>query len=663
MNELKTPAHREPTDERYEEEARDLTRALPASRKVYIEGSRPDIQVPMREITLTDTPVGGFGKAEGEKNPPFYVYDTSGVYTDPNVEIDLTKGLPKLRENWIKERGDTEQLTKLSSQYGNERANDIATAALRFGHIDKPRRALPGKNVTQMHYAKQGIITPEMEYIAIRETQRQHELTDMRQHSGESFGANTPKIITPEFVRAEVAAGRAIIPNNINHPESEPMIIGRNFLVKINANIGNSALGSSIDEEVAKMTWATRWGADTIMDLSTGKHIHETREWIIRNSPVPIGTVPIYQALEKVNGVAEDLTWEIFKDTLIEQAEQGVDYFTIHAGVLLRYVPVTANRLTGIVSRGGSIMAQWCLAHHKENFLYTHFEEICEIMKAYDIAFSLGDGLRPGCLQDANDDAQFGELRTLGELTQVAWKHDVQVMIEGPGHVAMNRIKENMDLQLDVCHEAPFYTLGPLTTDIAPGYDHITSAIGAAMIGWYGTAMLCYVTPKEHLGLPNKKDVKDGIITYKIAAHAADLAKGHPGAQARDNALSKARFEFRWDDQFNLALDPDTAREFHDETLPKEAHKSAHFCSMCGPKFCSMKITQNVREYAAGLGYGADNVTPSTGDLSDKDHAIKQVETELVGKVGEATPEEVRQGMEQMKQKFIEEGKELYKTV
>ncbi len=663
MNELKTPAHREPTDERYEEEARDLTRALPASRKVYVEGSRPDIQVPMREITLTDTPVGGFGKAEGEKNPPFYVYDTSGVYTDPNVEIDLTKGLPKLRENWIKERGDTEQLTKLSSQYGNERANDIATAALRFGHIDKPRRALPGKNVTQMHYAKQGIITPEMEYIAIRETQRQHELTDMRQHSGESFGANTPKIITPEFVRAEVAAGRAIIPNNINHPESEPMIIGRNFLVKINANIGNSALGSSIDEEVAKMTWATRWGADTIMDLSTGKHIHETREWIIRNSPVPIGTVPIYQALEKVNGVAEDLTWEIFKDTLIEQAEQGVDYFTIHAGVLLRYVPVTANRLTGIVSRGGSIMAQWCLAHHKENFLYTHFAEICEIMKAYDIAFSLGDGLRPGCLQDANDDAQFGELRTLGELTQVAWKHDVQVMIEGPGHVAMNRIKENMDLQLDVCHEAPFYTLGPLTTDIAPGYDHITSAIGAAMIGWYGTAMLCYVTPKEHLGLPNKKDVKDGIITYKIAAHAADLAKGHPGAQARDNALSKARFEFRWDDQFNLALDPDTAREFHDETLPKEAHKSAHFCSMCGPKFCSMKITQNVREYAAGLGYGADNVTPSTGDLSDKDHAIKQVETELVGKVGEATPEEVRQGMEQMKQKFHEEGKELYKTV
>ncbi|VXB63648.1 thiamin (pyrimidine moiety) biosynthesis protein [Enhydrobacter sp. AX1] len=672
MNQLtisahKTPAHRDPTDDRFEEEARDLTRALPASRKVYIQGSRPDIQVPMREITLTDTPVGGFGKAEGEKNPPFYVYDTSGVYTDPDVEIDLTKGLPKLRQAWIEARGDTEQLAKLSSQYGNERANDIATANLRFGHIDKPRRAINGKNVTQMHYAKQGIITPEMEYIAIRETQKQHDLTDMRQHAGNNFGANTPKLITPEFVRAEVAAGRAIIPNNINHPESEPMIIGRNFLVKINANIGNSALGSSIDEEVAKMTWATRWGADTIMDLSTGKHIHETREWIIRNSPVPIGTVPIYQALEKVDGVAEDLTWDIFKDTLIEQAEQGVDYFTIHAGVLLRYVPVTANRLTGIVSRGGSIMAQWCLAHHKENFLYTHFEEICEIMKVYDVAFSLGDGLRPGCLQDANDDAQFGELKTLGELTQVAWQHDVQVMIEGPGHVAMNRIKENMDLQLEVCKEAPFYTLGPLTTDIAPGYDHITSAIGAAMIGWYGTAMLCYVTPKEHLGLPNKKDVKDGIITYKIAAHAADLAKGHPGAQARDNALSKARFEFRWDDQFNLSLDPDTAREFHDETLPKEAHKSAHFCSMCGPKFCSMKITQNVRDYAAGLEFNkpqlGQDITPDTGELSDTSHAIKQVDTELVGQVGEASADEVRLGMEQMKQKFIEEGKQLYKEV
>ncbi len=623
MNQLtnvthKTPAHRDPTDDRFEEEARDLTRALPASRKVYIQGSRPDIQVPMREITLTDTPVGGFGKAEGEKNPPFYVYDTSGVYTDPNVEIDLTKGLPKLRQAWIEARGDTEQLAKLSSQYGNERANDIATANLRFGHIDKPRRAINGKNVTQMHYAKQGIITPEMEYIAIRETQKQHDLTDTRQHAGNNFGANTPKLITPEFVRAEVAAGRAIIPNNINHPESEPMIIGRNFLVKINANIGNSALGSSIDEEVAKMTWATRWGADTIMDLSTGKHIHETREWIIRNSPVPIGTVPIYQALEKVDGVAEDLTWDIFKDTLIEQAEQGVDYFTIHAGVLLRYVPVTANRLTGIVSRGGSIMAQWCLAHHKENFLYTHFEEICEIMKAYDVAFSLGDGLRPGCLQDANDDAQFGELKTLGELTQVAWQHDVQVMIEGPGHVAMNRIKENMDLQLEVCKEAPFYTLGPLTTDIAPGYDHITSAIGAAMIGWYGTAMLCYVTPKEHLGLPNKKDVKDGIITYKLAAHAADLAKGHPGAQVRDNALSKARFEFRWDDQFNLSLDPDTARSMPDETLPKEAHKSAHFCSMCGPKFCSMKITQNVRDYA-------NNLTNNDSEVEEGLKAMKEV--------------------------------------
>ena len=659
-NALKTPAHRSPNDERFEEEARDLTRNLPASKKVYVQGSRPDIQVPMREITLTDTPTGGLGKAEGEHNPPFYVYDTSGVYTDPNVDIDLTRGLPKLREKWIEERGDTEKLAGLSSDYGNQRAKDISTANLRFAHIDKPRRAKAGKNVTQMHYARQGIITPEMEYIAIRETQKQHELTDMRQHAGDDFGANIPKIITPEFVRSEVASGRAIIPNNINHPESEPMIIGRNFLVKINANIGNSALGSSIDEEVAKMTWATRWGADTIMDLSTGKHIHETREWIIRNSPVPIGTVPIYQALEKVDGVAEDLTWDIFRDTLIEQAEQGVDYFTIHAGVLLRYVPLTAKRLTGIVSRGGSIMAQWCLAHHKESFLYTHFEEICEIMKAYDVAFSLGDGLRPGCIQDANDEAQFGELRTLGELTQVAWQHDVQVMIEGPGHVAMNRIKENMDLQLEMCHEAPFYTLGPLTTDIAPGYDHITSAIGAAMIGWFGTAMLCYVTPKEHLGLPNKKDVKDGIITYKIAAHAADLAKGHPGAQARDNALSKARFEFRWDDQFNLALDPDTAREYHDETLPKDAHKSAHFCSMCGPKFCSMKITQNVREYAEGL---KAPVTPNSGELADDKHLIKEVDTELVRQVGEASLDEVQKGMEEMTKKYHEEGKQLYHEV
>ncbi|ENV38943.1 phosphomethylpyrimidine synthase ThiC [Acinetobacter venetianus] len=578
----------------HEQDAKDLTRILPASRKVYVEGSRPDIQVPFREISLTETPTG----LGGEHNPPVMVYDTSGVYTDPSIEIDLNKGLPSVRQRWIEERQDTDVLTGLSSEFGQARLKDIRTADIRFAHIQNPRRAKAGKNVTQMHYAKQGIITPEMEYIAIRENQRQSEGVDMRQHEGQNFGAQNLKEITPEFVRQEIAAGRAIIPANINHPECEPMIIGRNFLVKINANIGNSALGSSIDEEVSKMTWATRWGADTIMDLSTGKNIHETREWIIRNSPVPIGTVPIYQALEKVDGVAEDLTWEIFKDTLIEQAEQGVDYFTIHAGVLLRYVPMTANRLTGIVSRGGSIMAQWCLAHHEENFLYTHFDEICEIMKAYDVSFSLGDGLRPGCVQDANDEAQFSELKTLGELTHRAWEHDVQVMIEGPGHVPMHMIKENMDLQLEVCKEAPFYTLGPLTTDIAPGYDHITSAIGAAMIGWYGTAMLCYVTPKEHLGLPNKKDVKDGIITYKIAAHAADLAKGHPGAQVRDNALSKARFEFRWDDQFNLSLDPDTARSMHDETLPKEAHKSAHFCSMCGPKFCSMKITQNVRDYA-----------------------------------------------------------------
>jgi len=578
----------------HEQDAKDLTRILPASKKVYVTGSRPDIQVPFREISLTETPTG----LGGEYNPPVMVYDTSGVYTDPDVQIDLNQGLPSVRQTWIEERDDTDVLSSLSSDFGQARLKDIRTADIRFAHIQNPRRAKAGKNVTQMHYAKQGIITPEMEYIAIRENQSQGEDVDMRQHAGQNFGAQNLREITPEFVRQEVAAGRAIIPANINHPEIEPMIIGRNFLVKINANIGNSALGSSIDEEVAKMTWATRWGADTIMDLSTGKNIHETREWIIRNSPVPIGTVPIYQALEKVDGVAEDLTWEIFKDTLIEQAEQGVDYFTIHAGVLLRYVPMTANRLTGIVSRGGSIMAQWCLAHHQENFLYTHFDEICEIMKAYDVSFSLGDGLRPGCIQDANDEAQFSELKTLGELTHRAWEHDVQVMIEGPGHVPMHMIKENMDLQLEVCKEAPFYTLGPLTTDIAPGYDHITSAIGAAMIGWYGTAMLCYVTPKEHLGLPNKKDVKDGIITYKIAAHAADLAKGHPGAQVRDNALSKARFEFRWDDQFNLSLDPDTARSMHDETLPKEAHKSAHFCSMCGPKFCSMKITQNVRDYA-----------------------------------------------------------------
>ncbi|WP_336040185.1 phosphomethylpyrimidine synthase ThiC [Acinetobacter calcoaceticus] len=598
----------------HEQDAKDLTRILPASKKVYIEGSRPDIQVPMREISLTDTPTG----LGGEHNPPVMVYDTSGVYTDPNVQIDLDKGLPSVRQNWIEERNDTDVLSGLTSTFGQERLKDIRTADIRFAHIQNPRRAKAGKNVSQMHYAKQGIITPEMEYIAIRENQRQREGVDTRQHPGQNFGAKNLKEITPEFVRQEVAEGRAIIPANINHPELEPMIIGRNFLVKINANIGNSALGSSIDEEVAKMTWATRWGADTIMDLSTGKNIHETREWIIRNSPVPIGTVPIYQALEKVDGVAEDLTWEIFKDTLIEQAEQGVDYFTIHAGVLLRYVPLTANRLTGIVSRGGSIMAQWCLAHHKENFLYTHFDEICEIMKAYDVSFSLGDGLRPGCIQDANDEAQFSELKTLGELTHRAWEHDVQVMIEGPGHVPMHMIKENMDLQLEVCKEAPFYTLGPLTTDIAPGYDHITSAIGAAMIGWYGTAMLCYVTPKEHLGLPNKKDVKDGIITYKLAAHAADLAKGHPGAQVRDNALSKARFEFRWDDQFNLSLDPDTARSMHDETLPKEAHKSAHFCSMCGPKFCSMKITQNVRDYA-------NNLTNSNSEVEEGLKAMKEV--------------------------------------
>lgn len=578
----------------HEQESKDLTRILPASKKVYIQGSRPDIQVPMREISLTQTP-DGLGS---EENSPIMVYDTSGAYTDPKIKIDLNQGLPPVRQAWIDERQDTEQLSGLSSEFGQARLRDIRTENIRFAHIQKPRRAKVGKNVTQMHYAKQGIITPEMEFIAIRENQRQKESVDARQHAGQNFGAQNLKEITPEFVRQEVAAGRAIIPSNINHPESEPMIIGRNFLVKINANIGNSALGSSINEEVSKMTWATRWGADTIMDLSTGQNIHETREWIIRNSPVPVGTVPMYQALEKVNGIAEDLNWEIFKDTLIEQAEQGVDYFTIHAGVLFDYVPLTANRLTGIVSRGGSIIAQWCLAHQKENFLYTHFDEICEIMKAYDIAFSLGDGLRPGCIQDANDEAQFNELRTLGELTHRAWEHDVQVMIEGPGHVPMHMIKENMDLQLEVCDEAPFYTLGPLTTDIAPGYDHITSAIGAAMIGWYGTAMLCYVTPKEHLGLPNKKDVKDGIITYKIAAHAADLAKGHPGAQVRDNALSKARFEFRWEDQFNLSLDPDTARSMHDETMPKEAHKSAHFCSMCGPKFCSMKITQNVREYA-----------------------------------------------------------------
>ena len=574
---------------------------LPNSRKIYVAGSRPDLRVPMREISQDETPA----EMGAEVNPPIYVYDCSGPYTDPAVQIDIRSGLAEMRAGWIAERDDTVALPQLTSEYGRQRLQDPELAEMRFNLQHTPRRAKPGRNVTQMHYARQGIITPEMEYIAIRENQKiSAQMSDMqrKQHPGENFGKVMPRKITPEFVRDEVAAGRAVITANINHPEIEPMIIGRNFLVKINANIGNSALGSSIQEEVEKMTWAIRWGGDTVMDLSTGKNIHETREWIIRNSPVPIGTVPIYQALEKVNGKAEDLTWEIFKDTLIEQAEQGVDYFTIHAGVLLRYVPMTANRMTGIVSRGGSIMAKWCLAHHQENFLYTHFEDICEIMKAYDVTFSLGDGLRPGSIYDANDEAQLGELKTLGELTQIAWKHDVQVMIEGPGHVPMHLIKENMDLQAKWCNDAPFYTLGPLTMDIAPGYDHITSAIGAAMIGWFGTAMLCYVTPKEHLGLPNKADVKEGIITYKIAAHAADLAKGHPGAQVRDNAMSKARFEFRWEDQFNLGLDPDRAREFHDATLPKESAKIAHFCSMCGPHFCSMKISQDVRDFAAKEG-------------------------------------------------------------
>ena len=605
---------------------------FPRSQKIYVQGSRPDIRVPMREISLDVTPTD-FG---GEINAPVTVYDTSGPYTDPNVTIDVRKGLADVRSAWIEDRGDTEKLPGLTSEFGQRRLNDAELSAMRFAHVRNPRRAKAGHNVSQMHYAKKGIITPEMEYVAIRESMKLAEAREAgllaEQHAGQSFGAAIPKEITPEFVRSEVARGRAIIPANINHTELEPMIIGRNFLVKINGNIGNSALGSSIEEEVAKLTWGIRWGSDTVMDLSTGKHIHETREWIIRNSPVPIGTVPIYQALEKVGGIAEDLTWELFRDTLIEQAEQGVDYFTIHAGVLLRYVPLTAKRVTGIVSRGGSIMAKWCLAHHQENFLYTHFEEICEIMKAYDVSFSLGDGLRPGSIADANDAAQFGELETLGELTKIAWKHDVQCMIEGPGHVPMQMIKENMDKQLECCDEAPFYTLGPLTTDIAPGYDHITSGIGAAMIGWFGCAMLCYVTPKEHLGLPNKDDVKTGIITYKIAAHAADLAKGHPGAQIRDNALSKARFEFRWEDQFNLGLDPDTARAFHDETLPKESAKVAHFCSMCGPKFCSMKITQEVREYAAEHG------------LTDEQKAIEA-------------------GFAEQSSRFKDEGSVIYKQV
>ena len=605
------------------------TDSYPASEKIYVEGSRFDIQVPMRKITLSDTPVH-FGQ---EKNGPLYVYDTSGVYTDPNVDINLQEGLASIRATWIAERDDTEELAGPSSDYGLERLEDPETKDMRFSHISKPRKAKAGKNVSQMHYARQGIITPEMEYIAIRENQN---MTEMRalykgQHAGERFGADIPETITPEFVRDEVARGRAIIPANINHPELEPMIIGRNFLVKINGNLGNSAVTSSIEEEVEKMLWGIRWGGDTIMDLSTGKNIHETREWILRNSPVPIGTVPIYQALEKVNGKAEDLTWEIFRDTLIEQAEQGVDYFTIHAGVRLHHVPMTAKRMTGIVSRGGSIMAKWCLAHHTESFLYTHFEDICEIMKAYDVSFSLGDGLRPGSIYDANDEAQFAELETLGELTKIAWEHDVQTMIEGPGHVPLQMIKINMDKQLEDCQEAPFYTLGPLTTDIAPGYDHITSAIGAANIGWYGCAMLCYVTQKEHLGLPNKEDVREGIVTYKIAAHAADLAKGHPGAQARDNAMSKARFEFRWEDQFNIALDPEKAKSFHDETLPKDSAKVAHFCSMCGPHFCSMKISQDVRDYAAAKG------------IEDK--------------------EALKQGMDEKSKQFLDEGADIYHKV
>jgi phosphomethylpyrimidine synthase len=582
-----------------------VTRPFPNSRKIFVEGSRPDIRVPMREVSQDPTRAS----MGAEENPPITIYDTSGPYTDPAASIDLLRGLPEVRSRWIEERGDTEQLDGPSSEFGRARAADPALASLRFAHIRAPRRAKAGANVSQMHYARRGIVTPEMEFVAIRENNRLQEMRAdpryaklLRQHAGEPFGARIPETITPEFVRDEIAAGRAIIPANINHPELEPMIIGRNFRVKINTNIGNSAVTSSIEEEVEKLVWSCRWGGDTLMDLSTGRNIHETREWILRNSPVPIGTVPIYQALEKVDGRAEELTWELFRDTLIEQAEQGVDYFTIHAGVRLRYVPLTAGRVTGIVSRGGSIMAKWCLAHHRENFLYTRFAEICEIMKAYDVSFSLGDGLRPGCLADANDAAQFGELETLGELTKIAWEHDVQVMIEGPGHIPLHMVKENVDKELVDCFEAPFYTLGPLVTDIAPAYDHITSGIGAANIGWYGTAMLCYVTPKEHLGLPNKDDVREGIITYRIAAHAADLAKGFPGAQVRDNALSKARFEFRWQDQFNLSLDPERAREYHDATLPKEAHKVAHFCSMCGPNFCSMKITQDVREYAAKQG-------------------------------------------------------------
>lgn len=573
---------------------------FPNSEKLYIQGERPDVRVGVRKITLADSLVGGDkDNPEFEANAPLTVYDTSGPYTDPSLSLDIHQGLPKLRQDWIAEREDTQELEKLSSNFSQQRLADEGLDHIRFEHLPRPLKAQKGKNVTQMHYARKGIITPEMEYVAIRENMARaaYEL-EQKDYDKAAKGVYIPRQITPEFVRREIAEGRAVLPANINHPEAEPMIIGRNFLTKVNANIGNSSVTSSIEEEVEKLLWSSRWGADTIMDLSTGRYIHETREWVIRNSPIPLGTVPIYQALEKVNGVAEDLTWEIFRDTLIEQAEQGVDYFTIHAGVLLRYVPMTARRVTGIVSRGGSIMAKWCLAHHKENFLYTHFEEICEIMKAYDVSFSLGDGLRPGSVADANDEAQFAELHTLGELTSIAWKHDVQVMIEGPGHVPMHLIKENMDEQLEHCHGAPFYTLGPLTTDIAPGYDHITSGIGAAIIGSFGCAMLCYVTPKEHLGLPNKEDVKEGLIAYKIAAHAADLAKGHPVSQIRDDAMSKARFEFRWHDQFNIGLDPERAREYHDETLPQESGKVAHFCSMCGPKFCSMKISQEVRDFA-----------------------------------------------------------------
>ncbi|NRF27426.1 phosphomethylpyrimidine synthase ThiC [Vibrio coralliilyticus] len=613
----------------------------PNSHKVYVEGSRPDIRVPMREISLADSLIGGTKDSPiFEPNEPVRVYDTSGVYTDPTHTIDLYSGLPKLREEWIEERSDTEVLDDVSSVYTKQRLEDETLDELRYGNLPRIRRAKDGQCVTQLHYARKGIITPEMEYIALRENMGRAKYRDQvlnQQHPGQSFGANLPDEISAEFVRKEVAEGRAIIPSNINHPESEPMIIGRNFLVKVNANIGNSSVTSSIEEEVEKLVWSTRWGGDTVMDLSTGRNIHETREWILRNSPVPIGTVPMYQALEKVNGIAENLNWEVMRDTLIEQAEQGVDYFTIHAGLLLRYVPMTAKRVTGIVSRGGSIIAKWCLAHHQESFLYTNFREICEICAKYDVALSLGDGLRPGSVADANDEAQFAELRTLGELTKIAWEYDVQVIIEGPGHVPMHMIKENMEEQLEHCHEAPFYTLGPLTTDIAPGYDHITSGIGAAMIGWYGCAMLCYVTPKEHLGLPNKEDVKTGLITYKLAAHAADLAKGHPGAQVRDNALSKARFEFRWEDQFNLALDPDTARAFHDETLPQESGKVAHFCSMCGPKFCSMKISQEVREY-----------TKDTEQVAaDQAISVKMLDDPL-------------EGMRQKSKEFRDTGSELY---